>query len=57
MAARQKITPCLWFDGNAEAAVGPYVSIFPDSGSCRCLPRNIAPTVIASERRERSKRP
>lgn len=29
--ARQKITPCLWFDGNAEEAADYYVSIFPDS--------------------------
>ena len=28
---RQKITPCLWFDGNAEEAANFYVSIFPDS--------------------------
>ncbi len=27
----QKISPCLWFDGNAEAAANYYVSIFPDS--------------------------
>ena len=26
-----KITPCLWFDGNAEAAAKFYVSLFPDS--------------------------
>jgi predicted 3-demethylubiquinone-9 3-methyltransferase (glyoxalase superfamily) len=25
------ITPCLWFDGNAEEAARYYVSIFPDS--------------------------
>jgi predicted 3-demethylubiquinone-9 3-methyltransferase (glyoxalase superfamily) len=25
---RQKITPCLWFDFNAEAAVNHYLSIF-----------------------------
>jgi predicted 3-demethylubiquinone-9 3-methyltransferase (glyoxalase superfamily) len=31
MAAKQKITPCLWFDGNAEAAVQFYTSVFPDS--------------------------
>jgi predicted 3-demethylubiquinone-9 3-methyltransferase (glyoxalase superfamily) len=29
--ARQKITPCLWFDGKAEEAAGFYASIFPDS--------------------------
>ncbi len=26
----QKITPNLWFDGNAEEAVNYYVSVFPD---------------------------
>lgn len=26
-----KITPCLWFDGNAEEAANFYVSLFPDS--------------------------
>jgi predicted 3-demethylubiquinone-9 3-methyltransferase (glyoxalase superfamily) len=29
--ARQKITPCLWFDGQAEEAANFYVSLFPDS--------------------------
>jgi predicted 3-demethylubiquinone-9 3-methyltransferase (glyoxalase superfamily) len=27
----QKITPCLWFDRNAEEAVNHYISIFADS--------------------------
>ena len=27
----QKITPCLWFDGNAKEAVDYYLSLFPDS--------------------------
>jgi predicted 3-demethylubiquinone-9 3-methyltransferase (glyoxalase superfamily) len=27
----QKITPCLWFDGQAEEAAELYASIFPDS--------------------------
>ncbi len=27
----QKITPCLWFDKNAEEAMNMYTSIFPDS--------------------------
>ena len=31
MATVQRITPCLWFDGQAEAAVGFYTSIFPNS--------------------------
>ncbi|PZT97243.1 MAG: hypothetical protein DI624_11115 [Brevundimonas sp.] len=26
-----RIVPCLWFDGDAEAAVGFYVSLLPDS--------------------------
>jgi predicted 3-demethylubiquinone-9 3-methyltransferase (glyoxalase superfamily) len=29
--ARQKISPCLWFDGKAEEAARFYVSVFPDS--------------------------
>lgn len=29
--ARQKITPCLWFDGKAEEAARFYVSLFPNS--------------------------
>ncbi|MCE9563224.1 MAG: VOC family protein [Planctomycetes bacterium] len=28
---KQKITPFLWFDGNAEEAANYYVSLFPDS--------------------------
>ena len=27
----QKITPCLWFDGNAEDAANFYVTLLPDS--------------------------
>jgi predicted 3-demethylubiquinone-9 3-methyltransferase (glyoxalase superfamily) len=27
----QQITPCLWFDGNAEEAVNYYVSVFDDA--------------------------
>jgi predicted 3-demethylubiquinone-9 3-methyltransferase (glyoxalase superfamily) len=27
-----RITPCLWFDGQAEEAVGLYTSVFPNSG-------------------------
>jgi predicted 3-demethylubiquinone-9 3-methyltransferase (glyoxalase superfamily) len=27
----QKITPCLWFDSNAEEAVTHYLKIFPNS--------------------------
>ena len=28
---KQKITPCLWFDGQAEQAANYYVSLLPDS--------------------------
>ena len=31
MAQFQKITPCLWFDANAEEAANHYVSIFENS--------------------------
>jgi predicted 3-demethylubiquinone-9 3-methyltransferase (glyoxalase superfamily) len=31
MAIQQKITPFLWFDANAEEAMGFYTSIFKDS--------------------------
>lgn len=31
MTPRQKITPCLWFEGTAEEAARFYVSIFPRS--------------------------
>ena len=27
----QKVTPCLWFDGQAEQAARFYVSLLPDS--------------------------
>jgi len=29
--SKQKIKPCLWFDGNAEEAVRFYTGLFPDS--------------------------
>ena len=31
MATQAKITPCLWFDGNAEEAVRFYTSVFKNS--------------------------
>ncbi len=31
MAATQKISPCLWFDGRAEEAARFYTSVFPAS--------------------------
>ncbi|MBA4187307.1 MAG: hypothetical protein C0467_04730 [Planctomycetaceae bacterium] len=35
---RQKITPFLWFDGQAEEAANFYVSIFPDSAVTNITP-------------------
>jgi predicted 3-demethylubiquinone-9 3-methyltransferase (glyoxalase superfamily) len=35
---RQKITPCLWFDGKAEEAAAFYISIFPDSAIAKVTP-------------------
>ncbi|WP_367026272.1 VOC family protein [Methylococcus sp. ANG] len=32
MSKLQKITPCLWFDREAEEAAAFYTGIFPDSG-------------------------
>lgn len=29
MTSVQKITPCLWFNGNAKEAVDYYVAVFP----------------------------
>jgi predicted 3-demethylubiquinone-9 3-methyltransferase (glyoxalase superfamily) len=31
MSLAKRITPCLWFDGQAEAAANHYVGIFPNS--------------------------
>jgi predicted 3-demethylubiquinone-9 3-methyltransferase (glyoxalase superfamily) len=31
MSTKQKISPCLWFDGRAEEATEFYTSIFPNS--------------------------
>jgi predicted 3-demethylubiquinone-9 3-methyltransferase (glyoxalase superfamily) len=36
--ARQKITPCLWFDGKAEEAAAFYTSVFPDSAITNVTP-------------------
>ncbi len=38
ISAGQKITPFLWFDGQAEAAARFYTSIFPDSEVTRASP-------------------
>ena len=35
MPARlQRITPCLWFDDQAEEAVGFYTSVFANAATC-----------------------
>jgi len=38
MSIKQKITPYLWFDGNAEEAMNFYVSIFKDSKIHQTMP-------------------
>jgi predicted 3-demethylubiquinone-9 3-methyltransferase (glyoxalase superfamily) len=47
----QKIVPCLWFNGNAEAAAEFYVSLLPDSQIDRILksPAGAAGTVLTVE--------
>jgi predicted 3-demethylubiquinone-9 3-methyltransferase (glyoxalase superfamily) len=35
---RQKIKPCLWFDGKAEEAAAFYTSLFPDSSLTKITP-------------------
>ena len=53
MTGNEKITPCLWFDRNAEEAVNHYMSIFKNSriislsryGETGPLPRGTALTV------------
>jgi predicted 3-demethylubiquinone-9 3-methyltransferase (glyoxalase superfamily) len=34
----QKISPCLWFDGQAEEAARFYATLFPDSGITSVTP-------------------
>ena len=54
MPSVQKITPCLWFDRNAEEASNHYVSIFKNSrivttsryGEAGPLPKGTVLTVI-----------
>ena len=54
MPSVQKITPCLWFDRNAEEAANHYVSIFKNSrivttsryGEAGPLPKGTVLTVI-----------
>ena len=35
------ITPCLWFDGDAEVAADFYASLFPNSQSMRSIARRV----------------
>jgi predicted 3-demethylubiquinone-9 3-methyltransferase (glyoxalase superfamily) len=43
------ITPCLWFDGNAQAAVDHYVAIFPNSKQLTDSAGDDTPIVISFE--------
>ncbi len=43
------ITPCLWFDGNAQAAVEHYLTIFPDSKLLTDTSGEGAPMVVSFE--------
>ncbi|RYY41630.1 MAG: VOC family protein [Chitinophagaceae bacterium] len=46
----QKITPFLWFDGNAEEAARFYTSVFPDAKITGGMPGpNGKPVVVAFE--------
>lgn len=51
----QKVVPCLWFNGDAEAAAAFYVSLLPDSRIDRILkspadtPSGPAGTVLTVE--------
>ena len=48
MAEVQKITPFLWFDGQAQEAVELYVSLFPDSRVVSVSPLEAGPAEGAS---------
>lgn len=48
--ARQTITPCLWFDGNAEEAASYYVTIFPDSAVTEVTPGSDGAALVVSFR-------
>ena len=43
------ITPCLWFDGNALAAVDQYVAIFPNSRRLTDVSGEETPVVVNFE--------
>jgi predicted 3-demethylubiquinone-9 3-methyltransferase (glyoxalase superfamily) len=48
--ARQKITPCLWFDGKAEEAANFYISVFPDSSVTGVTPGPNGTALVVSFR-------
>jgi predicted 3-demethylubiquinone-9 3-methyltransferase (glyoxalase superfamily) len=43
------ITPCLWFDGNAQAAVDHYLAIFPNSRRLTDSSGDETPVVVRFE--------
>jgi predicted 3-demethylubiquinone-9 3-methyltransferase (glyoxalase superfamily) len=43
------ITPCLWFDGNAQAAADHYVAIFPNSRQLTDSSGDDTPVVVSFE--------
>jgi predicted 3-demethylubiquinone-9 3-methyltransferase (glyoxalase superfamily) len=43
------ITPCLWFDGNAQAAVDHYIAIFPNSRRLTDTSGDDTPVVVSFE--------
>jgi len=47
---RQKITPCLWFDGKAEEAAAFYTSIFPNSAITNVTPGPGGTTLVVEFR-------
>ena len=49
----QKITPCLWFDNQAEEAVNFYVSIFKNSKILKIARYGEAGAEVSGDRRER----
>ncbi len=48
MAEVQKITPFLWFDGQAQAAAEMYVSLFPESRIVSSSPLESGPATGAA---------
>ena len=53
MQHARKISPCLWFDGQAEEAAAFYITIFPDSRILQVGRYGEAGKEIQSGRRDR----